>query len=38
MRMPNTPPSWPRSFTWNQEAFTLTMETAPKLWKYMFTA
>ena len=33
--MPNSPPSTPRSRTWNHGAFTLTMLTAPKLWKYM---
>ena len=34
-RCPEKPP---RSVTWNQWALTLTIETAPKLWKYMFTA
>ncbi len=28
----------PRSRTWNQGAFTVTIETAPKLWKYMLRA
>ncbi len=31
------PPNVPRSRRWNHAAFTLTMATAPKLWKYMFT-
>ena len=35
---PKTPENPPRSRTWNQLAFTLTMATAPKLWKYMLTA
>ena len=38
MRVPKMPPNTPRSLMWNQEALTLTMATAPKLWKYMFTA
>jgi len=33
--MPEKPP---RSRTWNQCALTFTIETAPKLWKYMLTA
>ena len=36
MRIPKTPPSTPRSRTWNQEALTLTIDTAPNDWKYMF--
>ena len=35
---PKNPPRTPRSRTWNQAEFTLTTESAPKLWKYMFTA
>jgi len=30
------PPNVPRSRRWNHEPLTLTIETAPKLWKYMF--
>ena len=37
IRMPKMAPKTPRSRTWNQGALTLTMATAPKLWKYMFT-
>ncbi|OQA32652.1 MAG: hypothetical protein BWY56_02206 [Acidobacteria bacterium ADurb.Bin340] len=36
--MPKIPLNLPRSLTWNQWAFTFTMATAPKLWKYMFKA
>jgi len=36
--MPKIAPNTPRSRTWNQAALTLTMDTAPKLWKYMFSA
>ena len=28
----------PRSETWNHGALTVTMASAPKLWKYMFNA
>ena len=35
--VPKMPPKTPRSRTWNQAAFTLTTESAPKLWKYMFS-
>ena len=38
IRMPKMAPKVPRSRTWNQEALTLTMATAPKLWKYMLRA
>ena len=34
--VPKIPEKPPRSETWNQWALTLTIETAPKLWKYMF--
>jgi hypothetical protein len=36
--VPKIPEKPPRSFTWNQCAFTFTIETAAKLWKYMFAA
>ena len=32
------PPNVPRSRRWNHDALTLTIDTAPKLWKYMFSA
>ena len=38
IKMPNRPPSTPRSRTWNQCALTLTIETAPNDWKYMLRA
>jgi hypothetical protein len=37
IRIPKMPPNVPRSRRWNQAALTFTIETAPKLWKYMFT-
>ncbi len=36
--MPKMPPNVPRSRTWNHAVLTLTIETAPKLWKYMLSA
>ena len=36
IRMPKMPPNVPRSRRWNHDALTLTIATAPKLWKYMF--
>jgi len=38
MSTPKRAPKTPRSRMWNQLALTLTMETAPKLWKYMLRA
>jgi len=32
------PPNVPRSRRWNHDALTFTIETAPKLWKYMLIA
>ena len=32
------PPNVPRSRRWNHAALTLTIDTAPKLWKYMLSA
>jgi hypothetical protein len=36
--IPKIPPNTPRSFTWNQGAFTLTTDSAPNDWKYWFSA
>ncbi len=38
MRMPKIVENVPRSRTWNQGAFTVTIATAPKDWKYMLSA
>ena len=35
--MPKIPPNTPLSRTWNHAEFTLTTESAPKLWKYMLS-
>jgi len=36
--IPNIPPNMPRSLTWNHGEFILTTLSAPKDWKYWFTA
>ena len=38
INIPKIAPKTPLSLTWNQEALTFTIATAPKLWKYMFIA